>query len=119
VRNGEETYLDGAWNGHVVGVALGWMVDGAVSRMSRPHKGMVWPEVHTSRTTPRFLKGREPLDVRNADGCVIRYRVRCGNSIFRTFPLFGATGTNVAVVAELERRIRERVGGAVVSGWVP
>jgi hypothetical protein len=98
------------WAGHVVGIVQSWLVDTAVSQMSRPAKDIVLPEVLVLDATAKFCRGKESASAKNSAGCMIRYRVRPTDRGFERLPGF-RTGhqANLAAAADIEGEVRARL----------
>lgn len=97
------------WPGHAVGIVQGWLVDAAVSQMSRPDRGIHLPEVMVLEVTPKFMAGKVSMATRGPDGCVLQYRARPHDTAFKGSLSFSGHSENVAAARELEREIRAKL----------
>lgn len=102
----QRTLGDG-YPGHVVAIVQEWLVDASAIQFSRPAKGMDVPDIFVGGTTPRFLKGKDPL-MFGESGTVLRYEARLEDKGYLVASGFQRSAWNVEVAKEISQEMAKR-----------
>ena len=99
---------DRDWNGHLVTLVKGSLVDASACGMRREARGIFAPDLAVFDTTPAFLRGRESLTFLLAEGGRIVYRIRRGDRSWVDFPGMQPSVHNLEAAGEIADRMRAR-----------
>ena len=101
-----------AWPGHVVAIVQGWLVDSAISQVSRPEKQIIMPEILLADTqvAPKFLRGKEPLMMTTDEGALARYNARLADRSYEAGRGFRSHEGNQEVADAIHRRMQDLLG---------
>jgi hypothetical protein len=101
---------EGKWNGHLVAIAQGWMIDAAAGQFARPDRSMNVPQVFTGFASPRFMKAREAAVYQLKDRTQLSYYARLDDaSVWRKYEGFQPHAVNRRVSAEIASAMRARL----------
>lgn len=105
---GEE--VEGGYNGHLIAVVQGLVVDASAGQFSRPEHDMKFPDILViNNTTEDFLKGRENLGLLMDDGSLISYYPQIGRTDYLDLPGYQLHGDNRRIATEIVDEMRRRL----------
>lgn len=99
-----------SWNGHLVAVAQGFLIDPSAGQFNRPQYGIHTPEVLVTDAPNSFIKGNKPLSCEAPNGAVLSYKARKRDFSYAKLPGFDWPGVNQEAVEQIVALMRNKGG---------